>query len=103
LQTALMRDVHLVHFETGRIEFRPGPAAEPQLSAQLTERLGQWTGQRWMVSISNAPGAPTLDEENSSRAQQREAAALRDPLVQEALKIFPGAEIIAVREAGETE
>ena len=30
LQTALTRDVHLVHFETGgAIEFRPGPAAQP--------------------------------------------------------------------------
>ncbi len=101
LQTALSRDVHLVHFETGRIEFRPGPAAQPQLAAQLMERLHQWTGIRWIVSLSNAGGAPSMDEQNLSAAQQREAEALRDPLVQEALKIFPGAEIVAVRDTGE--
>ncbi len=102
LQTALTRDVHLVHFETGRIEFRPGPAAQPQLAAQLMERLSQWTGVRWIVSLSNAGGAPSIDEQNLSSAQQREAEALRDPLVQEALKFFPGAKIVAVRDSGET-
>jgi len=102
LQTALSRDVHLVHFETGRIEFRPGPTAQPQLAAQLMERLHQWTGLRWIVSLSNTGGAPSIDEQNLSCAQQHEAEALRDPLVQEALKFFPGAEIIAVRDSGET-
>jgi len=102
LQTALTRDVHLVHFEAGRIEFRPGPSAQQQLAAQLGERLAKWTGIRWIVSVSNSGGAPTLDEQNLSVAQQRETEALRDPLVQEALKIFPGAEIVAIRDSGET-
>ncbi|MEQ1889133.1 MAG: DNA polymerase III subunit gamma/tau [Alphaproteobacteria bacterium] len=102
LQTALTRDVHLVHFETGRIEIRPGPAAQPQLAAHLMERLSQWTGARWIVSVSNNAGAPTVDEATFSSAQTRAAEALRDPLVQEALKFFPGAEIIAVRDTGET-
>jgi len=102
LQTALTRDVHLVHFEAGHIEFRPGPAAQPQLAAQLMERLLQWTGTRWIVSLSNTGGAPSIDEQNLSRAHQREAEALCDPLVQEALKFFPGAEIVAVRDSGET-
>ena len=102
LQTALSRDVHLVHFEAGRIEFRPGPAAQPQLAAQLMERLRQWTGARWIVSLSNTGGTPSIDEQNLSLAQQNEAEALRDPLVQEALKFFPGATIVAVRDSGET-
>ncbi len=102
LQTALTRDVHLVHFEAGHIEFRPGRSAQQQLPAQLGERLAKWTGIRWIVSVSNSGGAPTLDEQNLSVAQQRETEALRDPLVQEALKIFPGAEIVAIRDSGET-
>ncbi|MDO9458554.1 MAG: DNA polymerase III subunit gamma/tau [Alphaproteobacteria bacterium] len=102
LQTALTRDVHLVHFEAGHIEFRPGRSAQQQLAAQLGERLAKWTGIRWIVSVSNSGGAPTLDEQNLSVAQQRETEALRDPLVQEALKIFPGAEIVAIRDSGET-
>ncbi len=102
LQTALTRDVHLVRFETGHIEFRPGPAAQPQLAAQLMERLLQWTGARWIVSLSNTGGAPSIDEQNLDQAQQYEAEARRDPLVQAALKIFPGAEIVAVRDSGET-
>ena len=27
----------------------------------LTRKLQDWTGQRWMVALSSAPGAPTLD------------------------------------------
>ena len=97
LQTALTRDVHLVHFEAGRIEFRPGPHAAPQLAASLGEKLSQWTGRRWIVSLSNSEGAPSLDEQEKTLTAQRLQEAGQDPLVQEALRMFPGAEIIAVQ------
>ncbi|HAK62239.1 MAG TPA: DNA polymerase III subunit gamma/tau [Alphaproteobacteria bacterium] len=97
LQTALTRDVHLVHFEAGRIEFRPGPHASPQLAAQLGEKLALWTGRRWIVSLSNSEGAPSLDEQEKALAAQRFQEAGRDPLVQEALRMFPGAEIVSVQ------
>ena len=98
LKTALMQDMHLVHFEPGRIEFRPADTASPKLAAELGEALKNWTGTRWIVSVGNAAGAPTLAEQEAEAAASRRDAALRDPLVQQVLETFPGAEILAVRD-----
>ena len=58
LKTALERDVQLVHFEDGRIEFALAPTASPQVAAHLTRRLAEWTGARWMVSVVSREAEP---------------------------------------------
>ena len=98
LRAHLMGHVHLVRFEPGRIEFRPGSGAPRDLANRLGQLLGEWTGARWLVAVSEAEGEPTLREQ-----QERREAALRNevaahPLVQAVLDTFPGATIAAVRE-----
>ena len=60
--------------------------------------LGEWTGTRWVVAVSQAEGAPTLAEvaERRDSALRNEVAA--HPLVRAVLDTFPGATIAAVRE-----
>lgn len=97
LKVALERDVRLVRFEPGAIEFSPTPGASPQLAQILMRRLQEWTGQRWMVAISREPGAATLKEKESARASEAMVGVAAEPLVQKVLDYFPGAEIVAVR------
>ncbi len=101
LKTALETHVKLVRFEQGRIEFEPGPHAAPDLAQALMARLSQWTGQRWMVSLSPTGGAPTLREQAEAREARKAVEGSGEPLVQRLLERFPGAKIIAVRGAGE--
>ncbi|MBC7137089.1 MAG: DNA polymerase III subunit gamma/tau, partial [Oceanibaculum nanhaiense] len=63
LQTELEMKVQLVHFEPGRIEFHPGPGARQDLANQIGRYLSEWTGRRWVVSVSREPGQPTLAEQ----------------------------------------
>jgi DNA polymerase-3 subunit gamma/tau len=100
LKLALERDVHLIGFEQGRIEFSLGPAASPQLAQTLMIRLQEWTGIRWAVVISSAPGAPSLKEREEARAHELLRGVRAEPLVQRALAAFPGAEIVGVRAYG---
>jgi DNA polymerase III subunit gamma/tau len=97
LKLALERDVRLVCFEQGRIEFSVVPGASPQLAQTLTRRLQEWTGGRWMVAISSLPGAPSLKEQEEARAREAVSGVRAEPLVQSALAAFPGAEIVSVR------
>ncbi len=97
LKIALERDVRLVRFERGAIEFALAPGGSPQLAAHLTRRLQEWTGERWIVAISSAPGAPTLREQTDARDRERATGVRADPLVRSVLEQFPGAEIVAVR------
>ncbi|MEA2759985.1 MAG: polymerase subunit gamma/tau [Methylobacteriaceae bacterium] len=97
IKTALERDVHLVRFEEGALEFALAPGASPGLAQTLMRKLQDWTGTRWMVAISSAPGAPTLREQAEAKEQERRVGVQADPLVRSVLERFPGAEIVAVR------
>jgi len=89
----LRQDVHLVGFSQHRIEFRPGPNAPRDLANRMGRMLSDWTGERWIVSVSDAPGAPTLAEQSAAAKAERLAEAERDPLVRAVKETFPGARI----------
>jgi len=97
LKAALERDVHLVRFEDGSLEFSLEPGASVQLASNLMRRLQEWTGARWMVAISKEAGAPTLKQVATAKAKEAQSDIEADPLVQSVLAAFPGAQIVAVR------
>ena len=102
LKRALERDVRLVRFEEGRIEFSLAEGGSRTLANDLSRALQQWTGQRWMVALSSEPGAPTLHEQAAAAERERKEGAANHPLVQAVLSKFPGAQIVNVVErAGE--
>jgi DNA polymerase-3 subunit gamma/tau len=100
LRAHLYAHVHLVHFEPGRIEFRPAVGAPRDLANRLGKLLSDWTGMRWVVSVSGEEGEPTLREQAETRASSLKSEAAHHPLVRAVLEIFPGARIEAVRELG---
>ena len=97
LQAHLINDVHLVSFESGRMEFRPGPQAPAKLAGMLSDYLGRWTGARWVVSVSQAEGDPTLGEQIREAEEKVCAEAGTKPLVRAVLDAFPGSTVTAVR------
>jgi len=97
LYAHLVHDVHLVRFEHGRIELRLGEKAPANLVTRLDGCLRDWTGERWVVTVSNEDGEPTLSEQASAESARQHLDAARHPFVRAALDSFPGAEISAVR------
>jgi len=100
LYAHLMKDVHLVHFEPGRIEIRLGKGAPTRLPNQLGEFLTKAAEMRWVVSVSDNEGEPTLQAQADARAAGLRQEAAEHPLVREILDTFPGAKIRAVRDFG---
>ena len=98
LKVHLESDVHLVRLEPGQIEFRPSPRAPRTLAGDLAQKLKDWTGTRWVVTLAREGGAATLAEQKRDKqAAQREAVA-QEPLVRAVLDRFPGAEIVGVHD-----
>jgi len=97
----LMHHVHEVRCEPGLIEFRTLPKAPPDLAPRLSELLSQWTGRRWIATVSSAAGKPTLNEQKAAKGDELRSQAENNPLVQAILKTFPGARLDAVRRKGE--
>jgi DNA polymerase III subunit gamma/tau len=98
LRSHLWSHVHLVAFEPGRIEFRAAEGAPRDLANRLGQLLGEWTGARWIVAVSQAEGEPTLAEQEARRASALRNEVAAHPLVRAVLDTFPGATIAAVRE-----
>jgi len=99
IRSHLREHVHLIAFEPGRIEFRPADGAPSNLANRISQLLGEWTGERWLVARSEAaPGEPTLREREERGESDLRNEVARHPLVQAVLETFPGATIAAVRE-----
>ena len=99
LHAHLVHSVHPVRVAPGRIELRPLPDAPRDLAAQLGALLGELTGARWTIALSNAEGEPTLAQQGRVAAAERLSLAESHPLVQAVLAAFPGAVIEAVRDS----
>jgi DNA polymerase III subunit gamma/tau len=97
LKSALERDVRLVRFEDGRIEIALEASAQKSLTGELSKKLAEWTGRRWMVIVSAEAGMPSLYTQAQTRKAELKDGVRADPLVQAVLTRFPGAEIVEVR------
>ena len=98
LHANLISNVHLVSFQPGKMEYHPADHAPGDLAQRLTKFLNDHTSRRWMVTVSNQPGAATLRQQEEQAAASERADAARDPLVSAVLKTFPGAEVVSVKD-----
>jgi len=97
MKSALERDVRLVRFEDGTIEVALEQSARKTLVGELSKKLADWTGRRWMVAVSAETGMPSLRAQAETRKAELKDGVRDDPLVQAVLQRFPGAEIVDVR------
>ncbi|TQS73844.1 DNA polymerase III subunit gamma/tau [Rhodobacteraceae bacterium] len=81
--------LRLVSYRPGRIEFQPTPDAPRGLAAGLAQRLMNWTGQRWGVSVVNEGGGETIAELRDADRRAAERAAMENPLVRVIFDVFP--------------
>jgi DNA polymerase-3 subunit gamma/tau len=98
LHATLVHHVHLVRFESGHIALRTEPEAPSDLATRVSKFLSEWTGDQWLVSLSEEAGDPTISEQLDAKEAARRGRATAHPLVQAALEAFPGATVEAVTE-----
>ncbi len=97
LYSHLMTEAHLVKFAPGLLDIRVGERAPQNLAGKVSQLLSQWTGKRWMVSLSTQEGAPTLSESVKQHKVARMLNAEHHPLVRAVLGAFPDATLTALR------
>ncbi len=97
LKVILKSHVRHLKASPGRLDVGLTETAPKTLLGDLKSKLEAWTGQRWMVSLSNDEGGQTLAEAESARRETAFMDARSDPAVAAVLARFPGAKIIDVR------
>jgi DNA polymerase-3 subunit gamma/tau len=98
LHAQLYGQVHLVRCETGFLEIRTGTDAPPNLAGRVGQCLTEWTGQRWVVTISAEAGEPSLADQDRKAEVLRQERARAHPLMQAVIKAFPDAKLIALKQ-----
>ena len=88
--------LRLVSYRPGYIEFTPTDLAPANLAQRLSNRLKEWTGIRWAVSVVQDGEAQTIIEKKERNAKELETEAYSHPFVKEALVQFPAARIVNV-------
>ena len=97
LKVHLEEYVRVVRFEPGQLELRLLDGAPAGIANDLSEKLNRWTGQRWMIVLSNEEGEPSLGEVRRKKEADELASLQAHPAVAAVLKEFPDAVIRNVR------
>jgi DNA polymerase-3 subunit gamma/tau len=100
LKRALEEHCELVRFKPGHIELHLLPGAARDLAGELGKKLQHWTGERWIISLTDERGERPLGPVRRERKARLLEEARRLPAVQSVLRRFPGAEITDVRDLG---
>ena len=89
--------LRLVAYQPGRIEVETTPAAATDLVGRLGSRLQAWTGNRWVITVTDTGGAETIAEVRDAAKNALDAQAHAHPMVQAVLAAFPKAKITEIR------
>jgi DNA polymerase-3 subunit gamma/tau len=97
LAARIRNHVKLVSLKPGNLQIGLVGATPDQLAGDIARYLSQWTGQRWLVSLSESSGAQTLAEEQHDADEKLRDTIASEPLVAQILDIFPGASIDEIK------
>ena len=90
--------MELVRFKPGHVELHLLEDAPKNLAGDLGRKLKHWTGERWMISVTEERGETPLGAVRRAREAALLEEAKRHPSVQSVMRHFPDAEIVSVRE-----
>ncbi|MGO9174382.1 MAG: DNA polymerase III subunit gamma/tau [Rhodomicrobium sp.] len=97
LKIALEEQAELVKFRPGFIELHLLDGAPQNLAQDLSRKMQSWTGERWVVSLSEERGLEPLGVRRRAEAAQAVEDVRKHPAVKNVLHHFPDAEIKSVR------
>lgn len=98
LHHTLTHDVELVEVKPGKLELHALHPTPKDFPGKVGALLTEWTGERWMVVLTEQRGAPTLAAQASAAEAAQKEAASKEAQVSDILTAFPGAEITKIKE-----
>ena len=101
LKYDLERNVKLVNFKPGNIDISFNEKLNKNFIKILTEKLLNWTGERWIISLSKNSGEKTLYEKKIELKKLKIEDAKKDNKINSLLETFKDAKLTDVEDIGD--
>ncbi len=98
LKYDLERNVKLVSFSRGTIDISFNEKLNKNFIKSLTEKLHQWTGERWIISLSKNTKAKSIFEKNLESKNNQLEEYKKSETAKEIESAFPDAKLIDITE-----
>ena len=96
LKYDLERNVKLVSFNRGKIDISFNEKLNKNFIKNLTEKLLQWTGERWIISLSKNNDAKSIYEKNLENKKDQIEEFKKSKVSERIQTIFPDAKLINI-------
>ena len=96
LKYELEKNVNLVSFEKNRIEISFNDALEKNFVKDLSLKLYEWTGERWIITFSKIKGKISIKENEQNKKNELFKKTKNSDLFRKVLETFPDANLVDV-------
>ena len=93
-----LENASLVKFSNGQIEFSFNENFDKDFIKNLSKKLFNWTGKRWIITLSKEKGQPTYQETKLKKKQTYFEEAIKTNVYKKMLEAIPDAKLITVEE-----
>ena len=96
LKYELEKNVNLVRFEKNRIEISFNDNLEKNFVKDLSLKLFEWTGERWIITLSKVKGEISVKEKKQNIKNEMIKKAKNSKLFKKIIEKFPDANLVEV-------
>jgi len=96
LKYELEKNVNLVSFEKNRIEISFNDSLDKNFVKDLSLKLFEWTGQRWIITFSKLKGSISIKEKEKNMKIKLLERAKDSNLYKNVLEKFPDANLVDI-------
>ena len=96
LKYELEKNVNLVHFENNRIEISFNDNLDKNFIKDLSLKLFEWTGDRWIITLSKSKGELSIKDKQKNQKIENINIAKQSKLYKNLIEKFPDADLIDV-------
>ena len=97
LKYELETNVNLVSFDNCRMEISFNDNLDKDFIKELSNKLFEWTGYRWIITLSQKKGEISMKEKDQINQRQIIEEAKKSNIYKKVLEMLPDAELIDVK------
>ena len=94
LKYELEKNVNLVSFEKNLIEISFNDNLDKNFVKDISLKLFEWTGERWIITLSKKKGEISIKEKERNKKIELIEKAKKTKIYEEVLKKFPDADLV---------